>query len=70
MSGKIYYYIIKLCNAYVMRYLKECESRQGLWILSHEEAIQLAHGTTVVLLRCPFVSEIMQGRAQGVFLNK
>jgi hypothetical protein len=39
------------------------ESRQGLWILSCEEAIQLAYGTSVVLLRCPFVPEIMHGRA-------
>jgi hypothetical protein len=34
------------------------ESRQGLWILSGEEAIQLAYGTSVVLLMCPFVLEI------------
>ena len=33
------------------------DSRQGLWILSCEEAIQLAYGT--VLLRCPLVPEIM-----------
>jgi hypothetical protein len=39
------------------------ESRQGLWILSCEEATQLAYGTSVVLLRCPFVPEIMHGRA-------
>jgi hypothetical protein len=38
------------------------ESRQGLWILSCEEAIQLAYGTSVVLLRCLFVPEIMHGR--------
>jgi hypothetical protein len=44
------------------------ESRQGLWILSFEEAIQLAYGTSVVLLRYPFVPEIMHGRAQEVFL--
>jgi hypothetical protein len=34
------------------------KSRQGLWILSCEEAIQLAYGTSVVLLRCPFVPEM------------
>jgi hypothetical protein len=33
------------------------ESRQGLRILSCEEAIQLAYGTSVVLLGCPFVLE-------------
>jgi hypothetical protein len=44
------------------------ESRQGVWILSCEEAIQLAYGTSVVLLRCPFVPEIMHGRASEVFL--
>jgi hypothetical protein len=44
------------------------ESRHGLWILSCEEAIQLAYGTSVVLLRCPFVPEIMHGRAPEVFL--
>jgi hypothetical protein len=38
------------------------QSWQGLWILSCEEAIQLAYGASVVLLSCPFVPEIMQGR--------
>jgi hypothetical protein len=46
------------------------ESRQGLWILSCEEAIQLAYGTSVVLLRYPFVPEIMHGRAPEVFLHQ
>jgi hypothetical protein len=46
------------------------ESRQGLWILSCEEAIQLAYGTSVVLLRCPFVPEIMHGKAPEVFLHQ
>jgi hypothetical protein len=46
------------------------ESRKELWILSCEEAIQLAYGTSVVLLRCPFVIEIMHGRAPEVFLHK
>jgi hypothetical protein len=46
------------------------ESRQGLWILSCEEAIELAYGTLVVLLRCPFVPEIMQGRVPEVFLHQ
>jgi hypothetical protein len=48
------------------------ESRQGLWITdpSCEEAIQLAYGTSVVLLRCPFVSEIMDGRRPEVFLHQ
>ena len=38
-----------------------CESHQGLWILSLEEAIQLAYGMSVVLLECLFVPEIMLG---------
>jgi hypothetical protein len=46
------------------------EYRRGLWILSCEEAIQLAYGTSVVLHRCPFVSEIMHGRAPEVFISK
>jgi hypothetical protein len=46
------------------------ESRQGLWIISCEEAIQLAYVTSVVLLRCLFVPEIMHGRAPEVFLHK
>jgi hypothetical protein len=33
-------------------------------------AIQLAYGTSVVLLRCPFVPEIMHGRALKVFLHQ
>jgi hypothetical protein len=31
---------------------------------------ELAFGTTVVLLRCPFVPEIMHGRAPEVFLHQ
>jgi hypothetical protein len=46
------------------------ESRQGLWILLSEEAIHLAYGTSVVLLRYPFVPEIMYGRAPEVFLHQ
>jgi hypothetical protein len=46
------------------------ESRRGLWILSCEEAIQLAYGMSVVLLRCPFVPEKMHGRAPEVFLHQ
>jgi hypothetical protein len=46
------------------------ESRQGLWILSCEEAIQLVYGMSVVLLRCPFMPEIMHGRAAEVFLHQ
>jgi hypothetical protein len=46
------------------------ESRQGLWILSCEEAIQLTYGTSVDLLGCPFVSEIMHGKAPEVFLHQ
>jgi hypothetical protein len=46
------------------------ESRQGLWSLSCEEAIQLAKGTSVVLLRCLFVPEIMHGMAPEVFLHQ
>jgi hypothetical protein len=46
------------------------ESQQGLWILSCEEAIQLAYRTLVVLLRCPFVPEIMHGRAPELFLHQ
>jgi hypothetical protein len=43
---------------------------RGLWILSCEEAIQLAYRTSVVLLRCPFVPEIIHGRAPEVFLHQ
>jgi hypothetical protein len=39
------------------------ESKQGLRIRSCEEAIQLAYRTSVVLLKCMFVPEIMCGRA-------
>jgi hypothetical protein len=46
------------------------ESRKGVWIFSYEEAIQLAYGTSVVLLRCPFVPEIMHGRAPEVFRHQ
>jgi hypothetical protein len=40
------------------------------WLLSCEEAIQLTYGTSVVLLRYPFVPEIMHGRAPEVFLHQ
>jgi hypothetical protein len=43
------------------------ESRQGLWILSCEESIQLVYRTSVVLLRFLFVPEIMHVRASEVF---
>jgi hypothetical protein len=46
------------------------ESRQGLWILSCEEVIQLAYGTSVVLLKYPFVPEIMHRGAPEVFLHQ
>jgi hypothetical protein len=46
------------------------ESRQDLWILSFEEDIQLAYGTSMVILRCPFVPEIMHRRATEVFLHQ
>jgi hypothetical protein len=39
-------------------------------ILSCEEDIQLAYGMSVVLLRCPFVPEIMHGWAPEVFLHQ
>jgi hypothetical protein len=35
-----------------------------------EEAIQLAYGMSVVLLRCPFVPEILNGRASEVFFHQ
>jgi hypothetical protein len=46
------------------------ESRQGIWILSCEEDIQLAYGTSVVLLRFLIMPEKMQGRDPEVFLNQ
>jgi hypothetical protein len=46
------------------------ESLHGLWILSCEEAIKLVYGMSVVLLRCPFVPEIMHDRAPEVFLHQ
>jgi hypothetical protein len=44
------------------------EFRQGLYILSCKEAIQPAYRTSVVLLRCPFMLEILHGRTPEVFL--
>jgi hypothetical protein len=47
------------------------ETGQGLWILSCEEAIQLAYGTSMVLLGCLFnVPEIMHGRAPEVLFHQ
>jgi hypothetical protein len=46
------------------------ESQKGLWNLSCEKAIQQAYGTSVVLLRCPFVPEIINGRASEVSLHQ
>jgi hypothetical protein len=41
---------------------------KDFWIFSCEEAIHIAYGTLVVLLRCPFVPEIMHGRSPEIFL--
>jgi hypothetical protein len=46
------------------------KTQQGVWILSYEEAIQLAYRKLVVLLRCPFVPEIINGKAPEVILNQ
>jgi hypothetical protein len=46
------------------------EFQQGLWILSCVEAIQLAYGMSVVLLRCPFMPEKMHRGAPEVFLHQ
>jgi hypothetical protein len=43
---------------------------RGLWNLSYAVAIQLAYGTSVVLLRCPFMPIIMHGRMKDVKPNK
>jgi hypothetical protein len=45
-------------------------SRQGLWIPSCEEAIQLAYENSVFLLWYTFVSEIMHESAPDVFLHQ
>jgi hypothetical protein len=39
-------------------------------IIPREEAIQLAYGTSVVLLRFPFVPAIMYRRVPEVLLNQ
>jgi hypothetical protein len=36
----------------------------------HVRKLSKAYGTSVVLLRCPFVPEIMHGRAPEVFLHQ
>jgi hypothetical protein len=46
------------------------QTRQEFWIISCGEAIQLAYRTSSVILRCPFVPEIRQGRAPVVFLHQ
>ena len=46
------------------------KSRKGLWILSCDEPIQLAYGTSDVLLRCLFKPEIMHGGAPEVYLHQ
>jgi hypothetical protein len=46
------------------------ESCKGIGILSFEEAIQVAYGTWMVLLRCPFVPGIMHRGASEVFFNQ
>jgi hypothetical protein len=46
------------------------EPRQGLWILTSQEANQQAYRTLVVLLRCPFVPKILHGGTPEVFLHQ
>ena len=38
------------------------ESRQGRWILSFEESVQLAYGASVVQLGCSLMPDIKHGR--------
>jgi hypothetical protein len=63
--------VVKIVDSKLLA-LHRCgfKSVQRLWILSCEETIQLAYGTSVVLLRCQFVSEIMHGGAPEVFLHQ
>jgi hypothetical protein len=46
------------------------EFRHRLCILLFDEAIQLAYGPWLVLLRCPFVPHILRRRAPEVFLER
>ena len=41
----------------------------GTWIISCEEAIQLVYETSVILLRCLLLPEIMHEGAPDVFLH-
>jgi hypothetical protein len=47
-----------------------CGFDSQLWILSCEESVHRTYGTSMVLLRCPFVSEIMHGMVPEVFLHQ
>jgi hypothetical protein len=62
--------VVKVVDFKTLAYRRGFESRQGLWILSCEEAIQLAYETSVVLPRCPFAPGIMLGRTPEVFTSK
>ena len=64
ISKKIIFNVkrLELSNDFYSRdYLHCCwfETCQGPWILSCEEVIQLAYRTSVVLLRCILVPEVM-----------
>jgi hypothetical protein len=58
----------------------KCDTNKWFSVLQHyvtdslqinlQSVYQLAYGTSVVLLRCPFVPEIMHGRAHEVFLHQ
>ena len=48
----------------------EFKSRQGIWILSCEQAIWLAYETSMVLLRGSLVPEIKYGGAPDVLLHQ
>jgi hypothetical protein len=45
------------------------ESNQELLIVIHEKVIQLAYRKSVLLLRCPFLPEIMHRGASDIFLH-
>jgi hypothetical protein len=46
------------------------ESRQEMMIILCKEGIQLANETPVLQPRCPFVPEMLHGRAPEVFLRQ
>ena len=58
----IWHYLISFDLESIVHRRRRFESSKALWILTFEEAIQLAYRTLVIPINYPLIPEIMHGR--------